>query len=149
MTKTTLHLDDHEFLDQCIKYNTDPTVQRLCKILLRYDDLVLDIDSLITVDYTDRTVLRDLQGVPLADYFTDLISRNDGLEEELDEAHLKIHRLESRTLVEIAQEFQNKLDSKDGEIGLLRSNLKHAAREAEYARDKLSMWTILNTENLN
>lgn len=157
--KRTMNFADLEFVDQCIKHSTDPTVLRLCKILDKYEEVFHGIRTYVDLDENLR-VTKFYQEQDLCDYVEEILRENvdqlheiSELEKDVSDLQNKVVALEGRTLVEIATQFQttwtHEKKSLESRVRTLQKTTDDAVAAAAHAKGKLDTWTILSTENLN
>jgi predicted nucleic acid-binding Zn-ribbon protein len=113
-------MNDTEFADYQSRYNHDPVVQRLCKIIFdnhRIEDLEDEIGVL-----TDEL-----------SYF----------ERQLKEARYEIKQLEARTIEDMAADLVNRVTAAESRSQRYREEKDNILAKNKELQEKINVWSIL------
>lgn len=125
------HLTDDEFVVRCLTDSTDPGVQRLCRIINNYQEVLGDIQRFknFTDDYT-------IEGRTIGEHINFLENEIEYFHGELEIVREKADRLSIRTVPDLIADLSSKY--KDAESRARRAE----AAERELS-SKLETWNIL------
>lgn len=139
-------MNDKDFVHYQDLYNTDPTVQRLCKVIFemqeRWDDAVygLDINECggINGHYTIGEYIRSLENeVDLAgDDIHDLREKVDELE----------HKLKTRTVAELLLAADQEARTAKSRADMYFKETLQLSQKIEELNEKMNTWTAISRE---
>jgi len=113
-------MSDTEFADYQSRYNDDPVVQRLCKMIFndhRIEDLEYELDQ-----------AKDELGY---------------CERELKEARYEIKQLESRTIEDMAADLVNQVAAAERRSQMYREEKDNILAKNKELQEKINVWTVM------
>ena len=139
-------MNDKDFVHYQDLYNTDPAVQRLCKVIFemqeRWDDAVygLDINEYDRIEghYTIGEYVRRLENdLELAE------DDNHDLREKVDELE---HKLKTRTVAELLLEAEQAVRIERSKADMYLKETLQLGRQVEELNEKMNTWTAISRE---
>lgn len=140
-------LSDEEFLKECRLLEIGPVVSRLCEIIEEYEH---EFSSLKFSHGLDDSL--EINGQSIDEYIREQDYQITCLNDDLKEANRKIDYLSVRTITQLLADAENRASQARQEknqaeqsIRTLREELHDAQVAETKAKERLDMWSLLNT----
>lgn len=132
------NMSDSELLRDCIWNSEDPVVKRLCEIILRYEDLTVELDNYDSIkgEWTVR-------GQTVTEYISSLEFENAEQCSTIGEMQEKLNALALRTVAQLIAELSGKLKDKEEELKRTKRELHYEIERKEIAEEKIAVWNTL------
>lgn len=135
------HLTDNEFIDYCLKFETDPKVVRLAKIMDNMPGAILD--DLIQAGMDPEFCNFENTYLP-GQYIRHLENEIEYLNRELSYTQEKLAERETVTVVELINELRDCIYKEQVRSAVAVKYQHQAEERVKEMQHKLDMWAILN-----
>ena len=135
------HLTDNEFIDYCLKFETDPKIVRLAKIMDNMPGFILN--SLQDAGMDRETCLFENEYDP-GQYVRHLESEIDYLNRELSDTQEKLAERETLTVSELINELRDIAMGANRRAEMYLDDRNRSDEQRKEMQHKLDMWAILN-----
>lgn len=135
------HLTDREFIDYCLKFETDPKIVRLAKVMDNMPGIILDELEHAGMDSENCTFENTYSP---GQYITHLENEIEYLNRELSDAHEKLAERETLTVIDLISELRDSIYKEQVRAAAAVKYQHQAEERVEEMKKKLDMWAILN-----
>lgn len=139
------HLTDNEFIDYCLKFETDPKVVRLAGVMDRMPGAILDDLEQAGMDPENCTFENTYSP---GQYIRHLKNEIDYLSNELNDTLRELEdckeQYETLTVAELINTLREKAIMANHQAEAYERQRHKAVAEREEMKNKLDMWAILN-----
>lgn len=139
------HLTDREFIDYCLKFETDPKIVRLAKVMDNMPGIILDELEHAGMDPENCTFENTYSP---GQYITHLENEIEYLNRELSDTLRELEdckeRYETMTVCELINTLKDKAMMANHQSAAHERQRDKAVAEREEMKNKLDMWAILN-----
>lgn len=135
------HLTDKEFIDYCLKFETDPKIVRLAKVMDNMPGAILDDLEQAGMD----PVFCNFENTYLpGQYIRHLESEIEYLNRELSDTQEKLAERETLTVIDLISELRDSIHKEQVRASLAVKYQHEAEKREEEMKHKMDMWAILN-----
>ena len=135
------HLTDIEFIDYCLKFETDPKIVRLAKIMDNMPGIILDELEHAGMDPENCTFENTYSP---GQYITHLENEIEYLNRELSDTQEKLAERETLSVSELINELRDIAMGANRRTEIYVNERDIAVKQREEMKNKLDMWAILN-----
>lgn len=135
------HLTDNEFIDYCLKFETDPKIVRLAKVMDNMPGIILDELEHAGMD-PENCTFENIYSP--GQYITHLENEIEYLNRELSEALEKIEEMKTMTVIDLISELRDTIHNEQVRASLAVKYQHEAEKREEEMKHKMDMWAILN-----
>lgn len=139
------HLTDNEFIDYCLKFETDPKIVRLAKVMDNMPGIILD--ELEQAGMDSETCTFENTYSP-GQYIRHLENEIEYLNRELSDTLRELEdckeKYETLTVAELINTLKDKAMIANHQAAAHERQRDKAIAEREEMKHKLDMWAILN-----
>ena len=135
------HLTDNEFIDYCLKFETDPKVVRLAKIMDNMPGQI--INSLKDAGMDPETCTFE-NIYDAGEYIRHLEDEIDYLNRELSGVQEQLAERETLTVSELINELRHIAMNANRRAEMYIDERNFAVKQREEMKNKMDMWAILN-----
>jgi hypothetical protein len=139
------HLTDREFIDYCLKFETDPKIVRLAKVMDNMPGIILDELEYAGMDPENCTFENTYSP---GQYITHLENEIEYLNRELSDTLRELEdckeKYETMTVSELINTLKDKAMMANHQAAAHERQRDKAVAEREEMKNKLDMWAILN-----
>ena len=135
------HLTDNEFIDYCLKFETDPKVVRLAKIM---DNMPGQIINSLKDAGMDAETCTFENIYDAGEYIRHLEDEIDRLDRELSDTQEKLAERETLSVSELINELRDIAMDANRRTEIYVNERDIAVKQREEMKNKLDMWAILN-----
>ena len=135
------HLTDIEFIDYCLKFETDPKIVRLAKIMDNMPGIILDELEHAGMDPENCTFENTYSP---GQYITHLENEIEYLNRELSDTQEKLAERETLSVIDLISELRDSIYTEKARASLAVKYQHEAEKREEEMKKKLDMWAILN-----
>ena len=135
------HMADNEFIDYCLKFETDPKIVRLAKIMDNMPGQI--INSLKDAGMDPETCTFE-NIYDAGEYIRHLEDRIDYLNHELSDTQDKLADREALTVSELINELRDIAMGANRRAEMYLDDRNRANEQRKEMQHKLDMWAILN-----
>lgn len=135
------HLTDIEFIDYCLKFETDPKIVRLAKIMDNMPGIILDELEHAGMDPENCTFENTYSP---GQYITHLENEIEYLNRELSDTQEKLAERETLTVIDLISELRDSIYKEQVRASLAVKYQHEAEKREEEMKNKMDMWAILN-----
>ena len=134
-------MTDNEFIDYCLKFETDPKIVRLAKIMDNMPGAILDDLEQAGMDPEfcnfENTYLP-------GQYIRHLQDEIEYLNRELSDTQEQLAERETLTVIDLISELRDSIYKEQARSSLAVKYQHEAEKREEEMKKKLDMWAILN-----
>lgn len=139
------HLTDNEFIDYCLKFETDPKIVRLAKIMDNMPGIILDELEHAGMDPENCTFENTYSpGQYIAHLENEIEYLNRELSDTLTELEDCKEKYETLTVAELINTLREKAIMANHQAEVYERQRHNAMIERDEMKNKMDMWAILN-----
>jgi len=134
-------MSDREFIDYCLKFETDPKIVRLAKVMDNMPGIILDELEHAGMDPENCTFENTYSP---GQYITHLENEIEYLNRELSDTQEKLAERETLSVSELINELRDIAINANRRTEIYVNERNLANKQREEMKHKLDMWAILN-----
>ena len=139
------HLTDIEFIDYCLKFETDPKIVRLAKIMDNMPGIILDELEHAGMDPENCTFENTYSpGQYIRHLENEIEYLNRELSDTLTELEDAKEKYETMTVCELINTLKDKALMANHQAEVYERQRHNAVVERDQMKNKMDMWAILN-----
>ena len=135
------YMTDREFIDYCLKFETDPKIVRLAKVMDNMPGIILDELEHAGMDPENCTFENTYSP---GQYITHLENEIEYLNRELSDTQEKLTERETLSVSELINELRDIAMGANRRAEMYVNERDIAVKQREEMKHKLDMWAILN-----